>query len=133
MLRGAGRNCHRGPPAYSAAKPPDPKRGALQQGEETMDMTSLLIQLVSGAVGGNAAGAAMKKLSLGTVGNSIVGILGGGLGGQILGALGIGAGGDGAMDAGSIVSSIAGGGVGGAVLLAVIGAIKSAMVGTKSA
>ncbi len=92
-----------------------------------MDATSLVIQLVSGAVGGNAAGAAMKKLSLGTVGNSIVGILGGGLGGQILGALGMGGGGDGAMDAGSIVSSIAGGGVGGAVLLAIIGAIKGAM------
>ena len=93
-----------------------------------MDVTSLLIQLVSGAVGGNAAGAALKKLSLGTVGNSIVGILGGGLGGQILAALGAGG-----ADAGSIVSSIAGGGVGGAVLLAIIGAVKSAMAGRKSA
>jgi uncharacterized membrane protein YeaQ/YmgE (transglycosylase-associated protein family) len=96
-----------------------------------MDITALLIQLVSGAVGGNAAGAAMKKLSLGTLGNSIVGILGGGLGGQILGALGMGGDGGGA-DAGSIVSSIAGGGVGGAVLLAIIGAIKSAMGGGKA-
>lgn len=93
-----------------------------------MDVTSLLIQLVSGAVGGNAAGAALKKLSLGTVGNSIVGILGGGLGGQILAALGAGG-----ADAGSIVSSVAGGGVGGAVLLAIIGAVKSAMAGRKSA
>jgi uncharacterized membrane protein YeaQ/YmgE (transglycosylase-associated protein family) len=92
-----------------------------------MDVTSLLIQLVSGAVGGNAAGAAMKKLSLGTLGNSIVGILGGGLGGQILAMLGTGGDAAGAADAGSIVSSIAGGGVGGAVLLAVIGAIKNAM------
>jgi uncharacterized membrane protein YeaQ/YmgE (transglycosylase-associated protein family) len=92
-----------------------------------MDVTSLLVQLVSGAVGGNIAGAAMKKLSLGTVGNSIVGILGGGLGGQILGMLGMGAGAEGAMDAGSILSSVAGGGVGGAVLLAIVGAIKGAM------
>lgn len=92
-----------------------------------MDVTTLVVQLVSGAVGGNAAGAVMKKFSLGTVGNSVVGILGGGLGGQILAMLGMGGGGDGAMDAGSIVSSIAGGGVGGAVLLAVIGAIKGAM------
>jgi uncharacterized membrane protein YeaQ/YmgE (transglycosylase-associated protein family) len=98
-----------------------------------MDVTSLIVQLVSGAVGGNAAGAALKKLSLGTVGNSIVGILGGGLGGQILAALGMGADGAGAMDAGSIVSSIAGGGVGGAVLLAIVGAIKNAMAGKKSA
>ena len=31
----------------------------------------LIIQLISGAVGGNVAGSLMKKLSLGTVGNSI--------------------------------------------------------------
>lgn len=91
-----------------------------------MDVTTLLIQLVSGALGGNAAGAAMKKSSLGTIGNSIVGILGGGLGGQLLGMLGLGSG-SGELDAGSIVSSIAGGGVGGAVLLAIVGAIKGAM------
>jgi uncharacterized membrane protein YeaQ/YmgE (transglycosylase-associated protein family) len=93
-----------------------------------MDITSLLIQLVSGAVGGNVAGAAMKKSSLGTVGNSIVGILGGGVGGQLLGMLGVG-GGDAAAaaDMGSILSSVAGGGVGGAVLLAIVGAIRGAM------
>ncbi len=94
-----------------------------------MDMTSLLIQLVSGAVGGNAAGAAMKKFSLGTIGNSIVGILGGGLGGQLLAMLGVG-GADaaaGSAGAGSIIASIAGGGVGGAVLLAIVGAIKQSM------
>ncbi len=92
-----------------------------------MDVTTLLIQLVSGAVGGNVAGAAMKKSSLGTVGNSIVGILGGGLGGQILAMLGVGGAEGAGLDAGAIVSSVAGGGVGGAVLLAIIGAIKSAM------
>jgi uncharacterized membrane protein YeaQ/YmgE (transglycosylase-associated protein family) len=92
-----------------------------------MDITSLLIQLASGAVGGNVAGAALKNLSLGTLGNSIVGILGGGLGGQILGMLGMGGDGGGAMDAGSILSSVAGGGVGGAVLLAIIGFIKKSM------
>jgi hypothetical protein len=92
-----------------------------------MDITSLLIQLASGAVGGNVAGAALKNLSLGTLGNSIVGILGGGLGGQILGMLGMGGGGGDAMDVGSILSSVAGGGVGGAVLLAIIGFIKKSM------
>ncbi len=92
-------------------------------------MTSLLIQLVSGAVGGNVAGAVLKKFSLGTVGNSIVGILGGGLGGQILGMLGMGgaAAAGGGMDMGSIVGSVAGGGVGGAVLMAIIGVIRQAM------
>ena len=86
----------------------------------------LIIQLVSGAIGGNAAGSLMKKLSLGTLGNSIVGILGGGLGGQLLGILGIATGG-GSMDIGSIIGSIASGGVGGGVLMAIIGAIKKAL------
>ena len=97
-----------------------------------MDIASLAIQLVSGAVGGNAAGAALKKLSLGTVGNSIVGILGGGLGGQLLGMLGMGGTeAAGSMDMSSILSSVAGGGVGGAVLMALVGFIKQAM-GKKS-
>lgn len=91
-----------------------------------MDIVGLLIQLISGAVGGNIGGALFKNLSLGTAGNSIVGILGGGLGGQILAMLGLGGGGAaaGALDLGSIVSSIAGGGVGGVVLMAIIGVLK---------
>jgi uncharacterized membrane protein YeaQ/YmgE (transglycosylase-associated protein family) len=86
----------------------------------------LIVQLVSGAVGGNIAGALMKNFSLGTLGNSIVGILGGGLGGQILGMLGITTG-AGDMDIAGIVGSVAGGGVGGGVLLAVIGVVKKAL------
>ncbi len=88
-------------------------------------METLLMNLVGGAVGGNAAGGLMKKLSLGTVGNSIVGILGGGLGGQLLGALGAmnGDGGS-AMDIGNIVSNVLSSGVGGGVLLAIVGLIK---------
>jgi hypothetical protein len=93
-----------------------------------MNIVALIIQLVSGAAGGNIAGSLLKKLDLGPVGNSIVGILGGGLGGQILGMLTAGAApAAGAMDIASILSSVAGGGVGGALLMAIIGAIKSAM------
>jgi uncharacterized membrane protein YeaQ/YmgE (transglycosylase-associated protein family) len=97
-----------------------------------MNIVALIIQLLSGAVGGNIAGALLKKLNLGTLGNSIVGILGGGLGGQLLGILGAGGTGAaaGALDIGSIISSIAGGGVGGGVLMAIIGLIRQAM--TKS-
>jgi hypothetical protein len=40
-----------------------------------MDITSLIVEAVSGAVGGNVAGAAMKEKSLGPVGNSIAGIV----------------------------------------------------------
>lgn len=82
-------------------------------------MTELIISLLTGAVGGNLAGALLKKFSLGTLWNSVVGILGGGLGAQLLGMLGI--------DLGGIVGSIAGGGVGGGALMAIIGLIKSAM------
>ncbi len=87
----------------------------------------LIIQLVTGALGGNVAGKLLKNLSLGTAGNSIVGILGGGLGGQLLGMLGMGAAAEGGMDMSGILGSVAGGGVGGGVLMAIIGAIKNAM------
>ena len=90
------------------------------------NLLPLIIQLLSGAVGGNVAGSLMKKLSLGTIGNSIVGILGGGLGGQLLGVLGLATGGNG-MDIASILGSIASGGVGGGVLMAIIGAVKKAL------
>lgn len=93
-----------------------------------MDMAGLILQLISGALGGNIAGSLLKKFSLGTLGNSIVGILGGGLGGQLLGTLGAGgAGAAGGVDIGSIVSSIAGGGVGGGVLMVIIGFIRQLM------
>ena len=41
-------------------------------------MIPLIIQLISGAVGGNIAGALLKNLNLGPIGNSIAGIVGGG-------------------------------------------------------
>jgi len=43
-----------------------------------------IISLLSGIIGGNMAGSAMKEQSLGTLGNSIAGLVGGGLGGQLL-------------------------------------------------
>jgi uncharacterized membrane protein YeaQ/YmgE (transglycosylase-associated protein family) len=48
-----------------------------------------IISLISGIIGGNIAGSAMKEQSLGTLGNSIAGLVGGGLGGQLLSALGV--------------------------------------------
>ena len=47
----------------------------------------LIIQLISGGVGGNIAGAALKQYDLGTIGNTIAGVVGGGVGAQIIGAL----------------------------------------------
>ena len=92
-----------------------------------MDIVPLLIQLASGAVGGNLAGKLMPKSSLGTVGNSIAGILGGGLGGQLLGMLGMGGDAGAAMDVSGIIQNLAGGGVGGGVLMAFIGVVKGMM------
>ena len=48
---------------------------------------NLIIQLIAGALGGNAAGAASKDVSLGTLGNTIAGAIGGVGGGQLLTAL----------------------------------------------
>ena len=92
----------------------------------------LIIQLIAGAIGGNAAGAVLKGQSLGTFGNSIAGVLGGGLGGQILGMLGGGAmaaGGAaaGGLDLSGIVSALASGGVGGGALMAIVGVLKGMM------
>jgi len=91
-------------------------------------MISLIIEGLSGAVGGNIAGAAMKENTLGTVGNSIAGIVGGGLGGALLHSVLGGAAEDGLLDLTTILSNVAGGGAGGAILMALIGFMKMAMV-----
>ena len=90
-----------------------------------MDIVSLVINLISGAVGGNIAAAILRDQSLGTVGNSIAGILGGGIGAAILQALGASTG-AGGFDIGSFIASIASGGVGGGILMAIIGLIRGA-------
>jgi uncharacterized membrane protein YeaQ/YmgE (transglycosylase-associated protein family) len=89
-----------------------------------MDMMSLIVSLVGGAVGGNVAGAAMKDYSLGPIGNSVLGILGGGLGGFILERLGLAAPGGGATLAATIGSALSGG-VGGGVVMILVGVLKN--------
>lgn len=91
-----------------------------------MDLTSLLIQLASGALGGNLAGSVLKSLSLGLLGNSLAGLVGGGLGGQIIGGLlGISTGVPGALDIGSIIGQVASGGVGGGIVMAIVGLLRN--------
>lgn len=92
-----------------------------------MDLTSILVQAAAGALGGNAAGAVAKDISLGPVGNSITGALGGGLVGPLLGGLlGMGGGDMSAgMDFAAIAQGFATGGVSGALTAAVLGFIKS--------
>jgi hypothetical protein len=90
-----------------------------------MDLTSLLIQAVSGAIGGNAAGATSKDFSLGPFGNTIAGAIGGGVGGQILSAL-LGAGSATAgLDLGTIVQGFLTGGVSGGLTALVLGYLKA--------
>lgn len=86
-----------------------------------MNWVNLIIQLVSGAAGGNISASLFKHLNLGTLGNSIAGIVGGILVGQVLPALGIGN--ASVTDVTSILTSILGGGVGGGALMAIIGAL----------
>src|SRR5262249_55406528 len=93
-----------------------------------MNIISLIIQLISGAVGGNEPGAAMKENSLGTLGNSIAGIVDGGLGGTVLQMiLGSAATAGGRIVAPSLLSNATGGGVGDHILMAIIGIIKNKM------
>jgi hypothetical protein len=95
---------------------------------------NLIIQLLSGAAGGNIAGSLLKQWNLGPLGNSIAGIVGGGIGGQILsmilgGAGGMATGSAAGLDIGSIITQIIGGGVGGGLLMAIIGIVRQAMGG----
>ena len=92
-----------------------------------MEFLPLVIQLLTGAAGGNVVGKLAKNLDLGTLGNSIAGIIGGGIGGQLLGMLGIDAGPSGSLDIASILGSVASGGAGGGALMAIIGLIKSVL------
>lgn len=97
-------------------------------------MESMIIGLLSGAAGGNAAGKLLSNLNQGALINSISGIVGGGLGGTILSAIGApdmaGMAGEAAgLDFGAIASQVAGGGVGGGVVLASVGFIRNKMAG----
>lgn len=93
-----------------------------------MDIMTLIINAVSGLVGGNALGAAWKDKSLGVIGNSLAGLIGGAAGGYILQAVGLlNAVGMGDMTIGGILGSVGGGLVGGGVLTAICGFIKNAL------
>lgn len=98
-----------------------------------MDALNLIISLVSGAVGGNIAGAATSEKNLGAIANTIIGLIGGGAGEYILKALGViasagataAAGGE--FDLTSLLANIGVSGVSGGVLTAIVTLIKSAM------
>jgi uncharacterized membrane protein YeaQ/YmgE (transglycosylase-associated protein family) len=90
-------------------------------------MEQIIIQLISGAVGGNVIGGLLKNLNLGVLGNSIAGIVGGGVGGQLLSMLGTAPDAAAGLDISSILTSVASGGAGGGVVMVIVGIIKNMM------
>src|SRR5262245_41831815 len=91
-------------------------------------LVNVILALVAGAIGGNAVGAMFRQHNLGGLGNSIAGILGGGLGGEVLSMIVSG----GAVDASSVESffaQIIGGAIGGGLLMAIVGLIRQTMGG----
>jgi uncharacterized membrane protein YeaQ/YmgE (transglycosylase-associated protein family) len=94
-----------------------------------MDIVGILINLVSGGIGGNAAGAALKDKSLGSIGNTIAGALGGSAGVWILNAVGVlsSLGINNFSDIGALLGTVGTSAVSGGLVTAIIGMIKSKM------
>ena len=101
-----------------------------------MNVMGIVTDLIAGGVGGNIAGAVLKKFDLGPVGNTVAGLVGGVGGGQLLSMLlsgGAAAAGTaaatngGGMDMTSILANVGGAGVGGAIVMAIIGMVRTQM------
>jgi hypothetical protein len=89
----------------------------------------LVIQLIGGALGGNAAGALLKNANLTVILRTILGVVGGVAGGQLASVIGVlqtllgEQAGTGGMVAGNAGTSA----IGGAVLTLIVGLIKQSM------
>jgi len=91
-------------------------------------MEQILINLVTGALGGVAVGKSSPTFDLGMIGNIISGLIGGGVLGQIVTLLLpaiTAAAQSGDLSVGGIISQAIAGGAGGAILTAIVGAIKN--------
>jgi hypothetical protein len=92
------------------------------------NMEQILINLVAGALGGVGAGKSSPTFDLGMIGNTVSGLVGGGVLGQIVTLLLpsiMAAAQSGNLSIGGVISQVVAGGAGGAILTAVIGAIKN--------
>lgn len=94
----------------------------------------LIVQLIAGIIGGNLIGGMAKRISLGFLGNSLIGIIGAFVAFQVslmdrigldFGTLGTYVG---PYDAGELLNRGAGGVIGGAILMTVFGLVKGALV-----
>ena len=91
-------------------------------------MEQILINLVGGALGGVGVGKSSPTFDLGTVGNIVAGLVGGGVLGQIVTLLlpsVVAAAESGNLNVSGIVAQAVAGGAGGAILTAIVGAIKN--------
>src|SRR6476469_927763 len=91
-------------------------------------MEQILINLITGALGGVGAGKASPTFDLGMIGHIIAGLVGGGVLGQIVTLLlpsVVAAAESGNLSIGGVISLVIAGGAGGAMLTAIIGAIKN--------
>ncbi|MBO0763402.1 MAG: hypothetical protein J2P50_02240 [Hyphomicrobiaceae bacterium] len=94
-----------------------------------MDLINLLVQLLSGAVGGNVAGGLSRTGGMGAPGNTLAGAVGGGIGGQILSvllSLAAARNSAGSLDIPGFVSQLLAGGLSGGVLTAILNMIRAA-------
>jgi hypothetical protein len=95
---------------------------------QEIDMEQILINLVAGAIGGVGAGKSSSTFDLGTAGNIVSGLVGGGLLGQVATLLlpsVLAEAQSGNFSVSGVVSQAAAGGAGGAILTAIIGAMKN--------
>ena len=92
-----------------------------------MDITQLVIHMVSGVIGGHASASLTRDTSLGSVGNTIVGAIGGGIGGHMLSGI-VGAGTAVAatgLDFGTLLTGFLTGGFSGGMTVMVLAFLKS--------
>jgi hypothetical protein len=87
-----------------------------------MNTVPVILQLICGVVGGNLICAGFKDLSLGPIGNSLAGLLGGGIFGHFLHTM-TGVGGN-SSDLQIFLTSLLGGLSGGAVMTILVGWVK---------
>ncbi len=97
-----------------------------------MDLTSLLVLAVGGALGGAGGGKAVKPADLGPLGNILAGAVGGAggalatCGGGILGSL-LGTAAGSGLDIGALAEQLVGGGVTGLIVQLVVGFVLNKM------
>jgi uncharacterized membrane protein YeaQ/YmgE (transglycosylase-associated protein family) len=87
-----------------------------------MVLVSMLIPVISGVIGGNAAGGALRRCALGITGNSVLGALGGLCCSQLLGSGGPDSG---SLELASMATRMLSSILGGSVLVMVVGLFRA--------